>query len=238
MVERVPSGIDGLDKFLSGGFVKGSNVLVAGKSGTLKTSFCLSYLYEGAKRGEPGVYVSTEETEDDLIEDAKAMFGWDLREQVNKKMIKFVSMVPPYSAKETSDVEKLIKAYVNDVISSIASVSQEIGAKRIVIDSVSMIEMFIQNRYMSRIALMSILRNMKSLGATTMVTEGVPEKQILTGDEALVEFVVDAVIKLDFVPSARDTRTLTVAKMRRTNHSTLIHPFSLFSGGLRLMEIK
>ncbi len=83
----------------------------------------------------------------------------------------------------------------------------------------------------------NLTRNLKSLGVTTILTEGVSEEGGLLGDEALTEFIADAVIKLDFVPvSERFKRTLTITKMRRTNHSTFIHPFDFTENGLKLVE--
>ena len=61
-IERVHTGIPGLDHVLEGGFPKGARVLLAGGAGCGKTICCGQYLYKGATRyGEPGVYVSTEE---------------------------------------------------------------------------------------------------------------------------------------------------------------------------------
>ena len=77
-VERVKTGIIGLDEKIGGGFVKGSVNLISGRTGTGKTTFCMSFLYEGAKNFEPGVYVTTEENEDDIKKDVMAMFDLSL----------------------------------------------------------------------------------------------------------------------------------------------------------------
>ena len=51
-MEKVSTGIEGVDRLLSGGLPKGKSYLVAGEPGTGKTLFCLQYLLEGAKKGE------------------------------------------------------------------------------------------------------------------------------------------------------------------------------------------
>ncbi|MEM4679227.1 MAG: ATPase domain-containing protein, partial [Candidatus Jordarchaeales archaeon] len=67
MIERVKTGIPGLDEITNGGFVKGTNILVTGGAGTGKTIFCMQFLYYGAKEyDEPGVFVTLEERPDDL----------------------------------------------------------------------------------------------------------------------------------------------------------------------------
>jgi len=79
MVRRVPTDIKGLDDKIGGGFVENSVVLLTGKTGTGKTSFCGSFLYYGALRGLLEVSITTEESENDIREDKKSLCGWDLK---------------------------------------------------------------------------------------------------------------------------------------------------------------
>ncbi|MCD6477402.1 MAG: AAA family ATPase [Candidatus Aenigmarchaeota archaeon] len=237
---RKSTGIIGLDEKMEGGFVEGSVVLLRGKAGTGKTSFCASFLYKGALSGEPGLYVTTEENEEDIKNDIKKVFGWDLDELERRKLLKFLSikMEIPYNTKK-ENLGEAINMYMLNIFEKIFNAVKSIGAKRVVIDSISIIEMFLQNRYLSRAYLMELTRVLKSAKATTIITEGVSEAGGLLGDEALAEFVADAVIKLDFVPaSERFKRTLTITKMRRTNHSTYILPFDFTKKGLKLMEFE
>ncbi|MHA1131169.1 MAG: ATPase domain-containing protein, partial [Candidatus Helarchaeota archaeon] len=79
MIERVKSGISGLDEILNGGFIKGTNVLLAGSAGTGKTIFCMQFLYNGVvDYDEPGIFVTLEEMPAELRREA-ALFGWDFR---------------------------------------------------------------------------------------------------------------------------------------------------------------
>jgi circadian clock protein KaiC len=78
-IERVHTGIPGLDHVLEGGFPKGARVLIAGGAGCGKTICCGQYLYKGAtKFGEPGVYVSTEEPPSEFKANM-LRFGWDFK---------------------------------------------------------------------------------------------------------------------------------------------------------------
>jgi KaiC/GvpD/RAD55 family RecA-like ATPase len=85
VMERLSTGINGLDEKMQGGFVRGSINLVTGKTGTGKTAFCSSFLYEGTQKNEPGVYLTTEEPEADIKDDIKSMFNWDI-EEIEKKL--------------------------------------------------------------------------------------------------------------------------------------------------------
>ncbi len=245
IVERVSTGVIGLDELIQGGFVKGSVVLVTGKTGTGKTAFAASYLYEGAKRDEPGVYVTTEEREEDIKDDIMAMFGWDLRALEEKKLVKFLSVKPviPTSAIRAfssmeEEIGSIIKLYIIDLSKKIEEAVKEINAKRVVIDSISIIEMFIKDEYMRRVALIQLVNNLKELGVTTLLTGTIEEGSEALSLSGIIEFIVDGVIKLDFVPVAEEfKRTLTVRKMRRTEHSIYIHPFEITKEGLKIVEI-
>jgi len=155
-----------------------------------------------------------------------------------KGLLKFVSVMPLAAGKEEK-TDRLIKAYISEFTNKIAEDVKSMKAQRVVIDSVSILQMFIQNRYTSRVTLMSLTKLLKKLGVTTMFTEGIAEQGVILGEEALTEFVVDAVIGLEFVPVAeRYNRTMLISKMRRTDHSTFIHPFTITKKGLELLEIK
>src|SRR5207237_9208788 len=78
LVERDPSGIAGLDEMLGGGFPRASSTVIQGPTRTGKTLLGLQFLLEGARRGEPGIHFTLEETADQLRGIAQS-FGWAVR---------------------------------------------------------------------------------------------------------------------------------------------------------------
>ncbi|MCD6383245.1 MAG: circadian clock protein KaiC, partial [Thermoplasmata archaeon] len=56
---RLTSGIPGLDDMLEGGFPYPSTILLAGQTGTGKSTFSLQFLFEGARKGERGIFFTT-----------------------------------------------------------------------------------------------------------------------------------------------------------------------------------
>ena len=77
-MERIPTGVKGLDSLIEGGFPKGSSILYTGPPGTGKTIFAIEYLYRGAaESNEKTLYITFEQQQEDLVEQAK-QFGWDL----------------------------------------------------------------------------------------------------------------------------------------------------------------
>lgn len=241
MIERLSTGVHGLDDKMQGGFVKGSINLVTGKTGTGKSAFCASFLYDGVKKGEPGVYVTTEERIEDIIGDIQSMFEWDFKSFESKNLLKFMYIEPvvPIDFDIGKDIGKILKIYVFDLYTRIEKIVKETNAKRLVIDSSTIIEMFIRDEYMRRVALMKLINNLKRLDITTVLTGSVPEGTDLLSLSGIIEFFVDSVIKLEFMPVAEEfKRTLTVRKMRRTDHSIYIHPFDITKSGLKVIEIK
>ena len=238
-MERLSTGIDGLDDKIRGGFVKGSINLVVGKTGTGKTQFCASFLYAGAANGEPGVYITTEEREEDIKGDIFEMFGWDLMALEQQKLLKFDAIKPIYPDKPLGDeMNRITRSYLMNLTSKIAEAIKAVNAKRVVLDSISILEMFIGDKYTARVALMGLTEHLRQLGVTTVLTGEIGETSEGLSGSGIIEYLVDSVIRLDFVPVSEDyKRTITIRKMRRTNHSTLIHPFEMTPKGLKIVNI-
>jgi KaiC/GvpD/RAD55 family RecA-like ATPase len=240
MDERISTGILGLDDKIQGGLVRGSVNFITGRTGTGKTSFCASFLRAGALVGEKGIYVTTEEREEDIKDDIKAMFDWNFEEFERNFLVKFLSIKPdiPMKLIEGEEVSKVVKLYMYELLSRIESAIREFGAKRVVVDSLSLVELFIKDEYLRKIALMQMIDRLKDLKITSILTGTIPEGSETLSTSGIIEFLADSVIKLDFVPVAEEfKRTLTVRKMRRTDHSVLIHPFEITKLGVRVIEI-
>jgi len=239
-MDRISTGVKGLDEKMQGGFFKGSSNLITGKTGTGKTIFAISFLYKGALQGESGVYVTTEQRDKDVKADIESMFGWDIKSLESKKLIKFVSIKPalPTRGLTEGDMVRLVKSYVYGISDKIIDAIKEVGAKRVVLDSVSFIEMFIKDEYLARAALMQLVDTLKESDVTAFLTGTIPETSEALSGGGIVEYIVDTVVKMEFVPVAEEfKRTLTIRKMRRTDHSTLIHPFEITKEGMRVIEI-
>jgi len=83
------------------------------------------------------------------------------------------------------------------------------------------------------------VEKLKNLNVTAILVGTIPETSEALSGGGIIEYIADSVIKLDFVPVAEEfKRTLTIRKMRRTDHSVLIHPFEITKEGLKVVEIK
>jgi circadian clock protein KaiC len=75
--ERSPSGVEGLDNILAGGFLRGGFYLIQGDPGSGKTTLALQFLLEGLRRGEKVFYITLSETKQELLQVARS-HGWSL----------------------------------------------------------------------------------------------------------------------------------------------------------------
>ena len=105
---KVKTGIEGLDNFIEGGFPKGRVYLVAGETGTGKTTFALQYLYYGVSYGDNGIYVTIDEKPERVVEDALTL-GWDLEKLIDENRLLMVELSPYFS-----DIKKVDSVQIVD----------------------------------------------------------------------------------------------------------------------------
>ncbi|MEM5843677.1 MAG: ATPase domain-containing protein [Candidatus Aenigmatarchaeota archaeon] len=219
MVERVKTGIPGLDDLIAGGFPQSSTILLSGVAGAGKTIFCLQFIYNGAYvYNEPGVYISLEEEPERLINYATEEFNWNFKELIDKKMVSFVSA-------EMYSFEKL-----RDLIESEAT---KIKAKRLVIDPSTILGLYFEKTLEVRKSILDLTRLVKRLGCTTVLVSEIEEGSKKISGLGVEEFVVDGIIILYYIKEAGFyTRGLCVRKMRATNHDSGVHPLQITKNGL------
>jgi circadian clock protein KaiC len=88
--ENVPSGVEGLDELISGGFPQGRVVLILGGPGTGKTILASQFLYKGISQyGENGIFVSLDESKDHFYSEM-LKFGWDFKKAEEEGKFLFV----------------------------------------------------------------------------------------------------------------------------------------------------
>jgi len=214
----IPTGIKGLDKIL-GGVPRGGLIIVAGNPGTGKTMFAAKFLYNGAvDYGEPGVYVSFAERKPSFYS-TMSKIGLDFEKLEAEDMFRFLDLL---AVKESG---------LPLAIESIIETIEEIGAKRLTIDSFSALAQTLKDPNELRIVLHNILgRIVWSMDCTTVLIGEVPlgESRIGFGVE---EFVADSVIVLrEGLFDGRFLRDLRIVKARGISLSEKQMIFTLYGG--------
>ena len=221
--DRVPSGLPGLDQIMEGGFVRNSVNLIGGGAGCGKTIFCMQFIINGIKNyNETGVFISFEETEDQLQNNLKP-FGWDIKGLVKKGKLVVLNYTP-------EQVAKVVASGGGTVRDAIESV----GAKRVVLDSLTAFTLLHRDELEKRKSVLNLFETMKRWNVTSLMTseqEPDPDKHKST----VIEFEVDGVILLYNVRKGdvRD-RSLEIFKMRATRHSNKIFPMKVTASGIKI----
>lgn len=222
-MDRVRTGIEGLDQLLCGGLLRGNALLVAGAPGSGKTSLGMQFLQNGiAKYGEPGLFITFEEFPERIYRDAEN-FGWDFRGLENQGKLKVLFTSP--------DVLQ------QDIIRDRGIVSEmiaEIGAARVVVDSISNLQDAEESPRRFREAVYGLVNALKreSLSAL-LIRELREQEEIGTGPE---EFVADGLILLTrgYV-RGHNMRFIEVIKSRGSPHIAIPSLFFLGEGGIRVL---
>jgi KaiC/GvpD/RAD55 family RecA-like ATPase len=220
---RVPTGIGGLDEMLGGGFPAGHVVLVTGLPGTGKTCFGLQFLMAGAAAGEKGVFLSLEEDVPPLLESAR-QFRWPVDAAVGSGMLKILRIDP----KETRQSLHRIQGELGKELTGL-------GAQRIVVDSVSLLNMLSDDESGRRSTLFALAAACRESGATTVLTAEADPLHPDVSRDGLSEYVADGVLLLGYRTGADGHRvglSLRVLKMRRTAHVRTVQPYSIGPTGI------
>jgi len=220
---RVSTGIPGLDEVMSGGFRKNTVNLVAGGPGSGKTIFAMQFLVNGIEQcNEPGVFVSFEQSEEEILTDLNE-FGWDLEDKLKKKQLVILS----YTPEQVENVLKSGGGTVRDVIDSM-------GARRVVIDSLTAFTLLHENALAQRKACLDLFKSIKKWNCTALLLaehEGNPELHSPTVEE----FEVDGVLLIYNIRRGdMRGRALEIFKMRGTKHSAKIFPMTIDENGITI----
>lgn len=230
-LSKIPSGIRGLDEITAGGLPKGRTTLVTGGAGCGKTIFGVEFLACGAlKYGEPGVFVSFEETSEELTQNVASM-GRNLASLIDKKLI-----VLEHVQIDRSEIEETGEYDLDGLFIRLGHAIDSIGAKRVVLDTLETLFTGLSNALLVRAELRRLFRWLKGKGVTAIVTGERGESEV--SKYSLEEFVADCVIVLDHrVSSQVTTRRLRIVKYRGSMHGTNEFPFLIDKSGISVLPI-
>jgi len=220
--ERMPTGVPGVDELIGGGLTRNSLTLLTGTTGTGKTVFSSQFIHSGVKDfNETGVYISFEEPVDNIKENCSE-FGWDFESLEKKGKVVFVR----YDPFHVEDIYELIETNI-----------KKIDAKRVVIDSISALGLYVRDIPDIRRMVFNISLLLRKLNCTSiLISETLPMQGSLSRF-GVEEFVTDNVIVLFYNKTGSQfSRALTVWKMRGSEHSNKIHPYTINNKGITVFS--
>src|SRR4030043_2107224 len=123
-MQRLKTGIEGLDRLIEGGFPKDSITLISGPPGGGKSIFCFQFLFEGIKNGEKCLFLTLDKQVEGLLVQAKNL-GLDFEPAIEKNLIKFLYLnINKKLVYETMTNEILSGQYSRIVLDSITPLSE------------------------------------------------------------------------------------------------------------------
>lgn len=230
ILNKCPSGINGLDEITEGGLPQGRPTLICGSAGCGKTLFAMQFLVHGAEIGEPGVFVSFEETREEL-EKNFASLGVDLRalEAEKKFLVEYIFL-------ERSEIEETGEFDLEGLFIRLKYAVEQIGAKRIVLDTIEALFSGFPNEFILRSELRRLFNWLKSEGLTAIITGEKGENSLTR--YGLEEYVADCVILLSsMVENKVATRNLRIIKYRGSSHGFNEYPFLINKNGISILPI-
>jgi circadian clock protein KaiC len=228
---KAPTGIDGLDEITGGGLPKGRPTLVCGGPGCGKTLFATEFLVRGATQfGESGAFISFEETGEELAQNVRSL-GFDLDALIaDKKLAVDHVHVERAQIAETGEYD------LEGLFVRLGYAIDEVGAKRIVLDTIESLFSGFTNEALLRSELRRLFRWLKDRGVTAVITGERGERTYTR--QGLEEYVSDCVILLDHrVNEQVSTRRLRIVKYRGSIHGTNEYPFLIDETGISVLPL-
>jgi len=230
MIPKVTTEIKGLDEILHAGFPAGRTTLVSGGPGTGKSVLGLEFLYRGAMSGNPGIFLTFEETAESIRQNALT-FGWDLAplEQAGRFFLMEGRLDPHVILSGDFNLKGLLAV--------IEGKAKEMGAERIVIDAIDMLMRLFDDPKRQQNEIFALNRWLKDQKVTAVLTT----KNLKDTDSTeydYLDFMADCVIYLDQrVKEQVTTKRLQVLKYRGSAYSGNEYPFLITDNGIHFNPI-
>ncbi len=217
-MEKIKTGVPGLDEIMMGGIPKFHQALITGTSGTGKTTFCCQFMHEGIKKhNDSGVYLSFEEPSDSITENAKT-FGWDFKALEKSGKFSFIRY-DPY--------------HIEDVFDILESTIRQVKATRVVVDSISALGLHIKDEAELRRMIFNLSIILRKLKCTSLLVSEIVHGKPGLSRYGVEEFVADSVIVLYYERlQSAFSRAVQIWKVRGSSHSDKLHPYKIDQAGV------
>ena len=222
---RASTGIEGLDDILGGGFPRNRMYLISGDPGAGKTTLAMQFLLAGVKNGEPGLYATLSETEEELRDVARS-HGWSLDGiticdlQTAEESLKADSQ---YTLFHPSEVE------LSDTTRTVLDAVEQVEPARVVFDSLSEMRLLARDSLRYRRQILALKHYFTGRRCTVLLLDyGVQ------AGEFQLESLAHGVLTLEQLAPGYGgaRRRLRVQKIRGISYQSGYHDYALHTGGM------
>ncbi len=225
-MERIKTGVKGLDEKMQGGIPKNSTIAAIGTFGTGKSTLGMQFLNDGLKNGENSIFISLDDDEENLIATAEG-FGWDFKKYVDDDKLLLMKL---------SAID--IKTSLLRIRSELPRLFKLFGTKRCVFDSITLFEMLFENENERRLIVYDLIQIINASGATSIITSETDKSNPHASRFGMIEYVTDGVLFLNYHRRENESTvklSLEITKMRRTKHSRNIMTYEIGEHGLEVV---
>lgn len=217
---RIETGIFGLDQLIEGGLNEKSTIVIVGSSGTGKTTFGVQFLMHGIENGEQGLFVSLEETPEQIMKEAEAI-GIDLRKHYEKDLFFIHLKGKNFKKMVEEQLPQLVKARSDYDIRT-----------RVVIDPITPVLWATEDKLEQRELIGKLFYTLRELGVVISTVEEHTKPGEAVGEDVLLPiYLADGALHLEYYPiGGAFNRTLKVIKMRGTHHGEGVYPYMFVRG--------
>ncbi len=226
MVNRVSTGIAGLDEMLGGGLIGGRAYLVEGPPGAGKTILATHFAMAGVDRGENALYVTLEEPADQLKEDM-ARLGFNVGSG-NFKIVDATPVNPERSVvfSESPDIE--FGESFERLLNSLSAELRKRDYQRVVIDPITMVKLTVPNELEYRKIFLAFLKTLRRYNVTVLMTAEVEKSDV-------EKYLVSGVIRLLRVVSGdKVVRAIQITKFRGSAFDEVMRPYKITNQGIQV----
>jgi circadian clock protein KaiC len=222
-VERVNTGVPGLDEMIDQGFWRGSTTLVAGPTGSGKTIIGLHFIWEGVLKGEPSLYVGLQENPTQLVRMMRNL-GWDADELMNNENFELMYRSP-------------VEVQLDEVATEIFRRIKEGRVKRIVIDAIGDLERGGIDTERFGDFIYSLTQWFARENVTCLLTYEMSDLFNVIGiSQNDVSNLSDNIVLLRFNQGYEMRRTLRILKTRGSAHDNREHEVEITNKGVRVKQ--
>jgi len=241
-VPTIPTGVQGLDELISGGFPKGRVILILGGPGAGKTILASQFLYKGiSEYNENGILVSLDEGKNHYFAEM-AKFGWDFKKAedegkfaiIDATRLSRIAILKEKMLKEETSSLRGKELQIDKLIEELQGKIKQINAKRVVLDTLASLFYRFLDPIERRTAGVDLIEALSDLGATVLVTTELSQLGLerKLSDE---EFLVHGVIMMQTLFSGgTTTRGLQVEKMRGVGVNNNLVPYTIDRTGIEI----
>lgn len=228
VTDLIPTGVQGLDLVLGGGYAENRAHLVEGQPGSGKTSMALQFLMDGARQGELGLYITLSETTVELCAVA-ASHGWTF------DGIQIFELMPPELTLDPQSQQSVLyssELELGETVRMVMAEVERVKPKRLVFDSLSEIRLLSQGSLRYRRQVLALKHFFLKMGCTVLMLDDLTSEM----DDLNLHSISHGVVRLEQIAAlyGAERRRLRCIKMRGVKFRGGYHDFTIERGGVHV----